>query len=64
MALEALGVDRGAGIHIRSPLDEPARHVDVVELERQVQERAAGYGRRGIRISRRAVAIEEDLAVS
>ena len=42
----ALGVDRGAGIHVSPTLDQPARHVDVVELQREVQKRAAGDGRR------------------
>ena len=51
------------GVHIRPALDEPARHVDVVELERQVQERDAGHGRRGIGIARLAFALDgKDLA--
>ena len=32
------------GVHIRPALDQPARHVDVVELECQVQERDADTG--------------------
>ena len=64
VSLESLGVHRGPGIHIRSALDKPSRHVDVVELERQVQERAAGHGRRRIGISCRAVECRrEDFAV-
>ena len=51
------------GVHIRPALDQPARHVDVVELERQVQERDARHGRRGIGIARLAFALDgKDLA--
>ena len=51
------------GVHVRPALDEPARHVDVVELECQVQERDARHGRRGIGVARLAFGFDgEDLA--
>ena len=41
---EAVGIDFGFSVHVRAMLDQPARDLDLVEIDAHVQQRRAAKG--------------------